>query len=94
MGSLLAYRAATSPWDMRPKPVRRTGQHCRWKSTRANTHLLLAVHAHAGSSARDAIRQPLAHVWNIRLSEVKGLIVHEVAGVEADKHTTVNTVIR
>ena len=47
--------------------------------------------AHAGSSAREAIRQPLAHVWNIRLSEVKGLIVHEVAGVEADKNTPQST---
>jgi len=79
------------PGTCAPRPVLRTGQNCRWKSTRANTHLLFADHAHAGSSARDAIRQPLAHVWNIRLSEVKGLIVHEVAGVEADKNTPQST---
>ena len=55
-------------------------------------HLFPEDHAHAGSSASDAIRHPFAHGWEIRLGEVKSLVAHEVAGVQADKYTTVETV--
>jgi len=52
-------------------------------------HLFPEDHAHACSSASDAIRHPFAHGWEIRLGEVKSLVAHEVAGVQADKYTTV-----
>ncbi len=33
-----------------------------------------------------------AESWDIRLGGIESLVAHEVAGVETDKHTTVETV--
>ena len=92
-GQQRCAHASMTLWAMRTKAAplhwsTEQFEHLLLNTRKRAAHLFPEDHAHACSSARDVIRHPFAHGWEIRLGKVKSRVAHEVAGVHRLLHLT------